>query len=110
MPDYSNRELDELFKAADQRADAFHERLMNRMDIFETNTTSSLQRIEKQTTATNGRVSKLENWRYFLTGGMSVIVIIVVPLLAWALWTLVGIKEDVHNAVDEALSAYTIEK
>lgn len=68
----------------------------------------ALGRIEAQTTATNGRVSKLENWKYFISGGMSIITVIVVPLLAWALYVLVNIQGQVHSAVDEALAAYNI--
>lgn len=71
---------------------------------------NSLSAILVQTTQTNGRVSKLENWKYFISGGMSMIVLIVVPILAWALYVLVNIQGQVHSAVDDALSAYNIEK
>jgi cytochrome c-type biogenesis protein CcmH/NrfG len=71
---------------------------------------NSLSAILVQTTTTNGRVSRLENWKFFITGGMSVIILIVVPMLGWALWVLVNIQGQVHSAVDDALSAYNIEK
>lgn len=71
---YTVREIDQLFKAADQRADEFHSRLMDRMDNFENNTTKTLERIELQTRKTNGRVSKLE--RYMLVVGTAVAVLI----------------------------------
>lgn len=51
---YSNREIREMFK-----------------DVQ-----SSLNRIESQTTRTNGRVNKLENWRSYMAGAIGVIVII----------------------------------
>ena len=45
----------------------------------------TLERIETQTTKTNGRVNKLENWRSYLLGGIaiisSIVVVIVIPLL-----------------------------
>lgn len=69
---------------------------------------NGLERIEKQTTATNGRVGKLENWRWFITGGLTILAIVVVPLLAWALWVLVNINTTVHLAVDQSLSAYDV--
>lgn len=72
--------------------------------------TNTLSRIELQTTTTNGRVSKLENWKYYISGGMTVIVVIVVPLLGWALYVLVNIQGQVHEAVNDALSAYSITK
>lgn len=56
--DYSKREIDEFMK-----------------DIKDT-----LQRIEMQTTRTNGRVSSLENWRGFITGGLAILTVLVVPV------------------------------
>lgn len=69
-----------------------------------------ISRIEAQTTKTNGRVNSLEKWRYISMGGISVLTTIVVPILAWALWILVNIQTQVHTAVDDALSAYNINK
>jgi hypothetical protein len=37
-------------------------------------------KIIDQTTKTNGRVSKLENWRFLLIGGWGMLVIIVIPI------------------------------
>ena len=107
---FSNREIKELFKAADDRADAFHEKLTEKMDTFEVDVRQSLSRIELQTTQHNGRMTKVEKWQSYISGGMTVLTIIVVPILAWALWVLVNIQGQVHNAVDDALSAYNIEK
>lgn len=53
---YANRELDEKFN-----------------DIK-----ASLDRIEVQTRKTNGRVDKLEAWRWFLGGGLAILSFIVV--------------------------------
>lgn len=65
-------------------------------------------RIEAQTTKTNGRVSSLENWKYMAMGGVSILSMLVVPLLVWALSILVNIDARIHASVDEALSAYEI--
>ena len=88
MPDepFSNREIKEMFG-----------------DLC-----SKLDRIETQTNRTNGRVSNLEIWRGGIVGGISVLVVIVVPLLAWALYTLSNIQDGTQRAVDAALSAYEI--
>lgn len=51
------------------------------IDSFMQEIRETLIRIEAQTTKTNGRVSKLENWRGYITGGVSVIVIVLIPLL-----------------------------
>ncbi len=78
---YSVREIDQLFKAADARADEFHNTLMARMDDFESNTTNSLGRIELQTTKTNGRVNSLERWQSYVIGFCAAVTLLLVPLL-----------------------------
>lgn len=116
MPEepYKNREVQELFKAADDRADSFHDKLMERMGVFEGNTTDSLDRIEVAVNETNGKVADLNKWRERINGGAWVagifMTLIVMPILAWSIFVLVNIREDIHSAVDEALSAYNIEK
>lgn len=67
---YTNREIQEFFK-----------------EIKEI-----LARIETQTVKTNGRVSKLENWRAYSNGAIAVIVLVVVPVLGWVLLEVVGLK------------------
>lgn len=56
---YQNREIREMFE-----------------DVQD-----SLTRIEKQTTQTNGRVSKLENWRWFVAGGLTIITVVLLPVV-----------------------------
>jgi cytochrome c-type biogenesis protein CcmH/NrfG len=60
-------------------------------------------RIERQTTLTNGRVSDLEKWRYISMGSVAVLVMLVIPLLSWALFTLSNIDHKIQNAVNESL-------
>lgn len=63
MPEepYSNREIREM-----------HRDIVSRLD-----------RIEAQTTKTNGRVNKLENWRAYMAGTIAVIVALGVPIMGW---------------------------
>jgi hypothetical protein len=111
MP-YQNREIKELFKAADDRADAFHDKLMERMSVFEGNTTDSLDRIESQTVLTNGKVADINKWRERANGGAMVagifMSVIVIPILAWAIYVLVNIHTTIQQSVDAALSVYNI--
>lgn len=85
---YRNRELDEKFRAADERADEFHSKLMERMDVFEEDVRNSLTRIEMQTSKTNGRVNALEDrqgelqkWQSYVLGFCACLTILVVPIL-----------------------------
>lgn len=58
-PEYSNRELDRMFK-----------------DI-----TDMLDRIEKQTTQTNGSVANLKLWRAYTTGAVAVLTTLLLPCI-----------------------------
>lgn len=37
--------------------------------------------IKVQTKLTNGRVSGLENWRWFITGGLTIITLLILPVV-----------------------------
>jgi hypothetical protein len=78
-PAYSNDLLDEKFKSVHAKMES------NKGILIE-----HLERIEAQTIKTNGRVSELEvsvgslnNWRYFITGGLAVITAMVIPLIIY---------------------------
>lgn len=51
------------------------------IDTFMDEITATLGRIETQTTKTNGSVRSLQVWRGFITGGLAILAIIVIPLL-----------------------------
>lgn len=56
---YSEGLLDEMFKVIDEKLD----------------------KIIEQTTKTNGRVTILESWRGVITGGLTVITVVVIPVV-----------------------------
>ena len=58
----------------------------NKQDYMEV-----LNRIEVQTTKTNGRVGKLENWRSYNTGAIVVIVLIGLPIIIWILQEVINL-------------------
>lgn len=110
MPEapYQNREIREMFEAADQRADEFHEKLMDRMDVFEEGTSKSLSRIEVQTTTTNGRVKDLELSRARQDGFYKALAIFSVAgwaLLGWLVTKTLETNSMLLN-IDTRLSAF----
>lgn len=88
--DFTNREINEMFKDVQQ----------------------TLDRIETQTLKTNGAVANINRWRErangaFIASGIFMTAVIL-PIFAWAIYTLVNLPTTVHSAVDDALSTYTI--
>lgn len=73
---------------------------------------NDLQSILTQTTKTNGSVADLNRWRERMNGGAVVagifMTVIVVPILGYALYTLVNLPNTIHEAVNQALQAYNI--
>lgn len=37
--------------------------------------------IKVQTSKTNGRVGALENWRWFISGGLAIILVLIIPIV-----------------------------
>ena len=77
--------------------DVLLERINN---LIETNK-SEHKAILIQTTATNGRVNKLELWQNRIIGGMIIVDIIVIPLIfLWAakvIWTLLQVRYEAQR-------------
>lgn len=44
---------------------------------------STLGEVKAQTTKTNGRVSAIENWRWMITGGFSIVTFVVIPMVVY---------------------------
>ena len=45
----------------------------------------TVDRIEKLAKDTNGRVGKLEQWKSYITGGLVILSILVIPIVLWIL-------------------------
>ncbi len=67
---------------------------------------NDVQGILNQTTKTNGRVTALEKWQYTSIGAISILSLIVVPVLLWALTVLMNVDTKIQESVDKALSTY----
>ncbi|HVW99377.1 MAG TPA: hypothetical protein VHA52_02910 [Candidatus Babeliaceae bacterium] len=71
-----------------------------------------LGRIETQTKLTNGSVANINRWRERVNGAFiassAFMTMVVLPILGWALYTILQVPITVHQAVDNALQAYDI--
>jgi len=89
-PAFTNREIREMFEDVNQKLD----------------------RIETQTTKTNGSVADLNRWRERANGAFWAsgvfMATVILPILGWALYTILQVPHTVHQSIDEALSAYNI--
>lgn len=65
-------------------------------------------RIEHQTTMHNGRMTKIERWQAYITGAFSILTLIVVPILGWALYTIVQLPNTMQHTIQKALSVYEV--
>lgn len=75
-----------MMKNLDEKQEERHEVMTQRMDVFESNISTTLVRIEEQTKKTNGSVASLKIWRAYMTGALAVIgfllVSIIIPLVS----------------------------
>lgn len=83
---YLNREIDARFEDMNGTIASNHDAVMN-----------MIGEVLTQTKKTNGSVASLKVWRGILTGGLSVISVIVLPLLGWALIEIVKNSTDIST-------------
>ena len=81
---YAKREIDQLLNALDNKQEERHEVMTQRMDVFESNTSASLEEIKGLQRTTNGRVRWAEKMLW-ATGGFCICVTIVILPLLWSL-------------------------
>ena len=74
------------------------------IDTFMKEIQDTLNLILGQTSKTNGRVGSLENWRWFITGGLAIISVLIIPYLTWQF---VRITDQLDN-LTSTLSAYDV--
>lgn len=90
---FSNRELYMLIDKNNETNQLQHESLMKSIQTFHDKTEGTLGSILTQTCKTNGRVTKLEEWKFYIAGGMALFCLVGLPLV----WILV---QDVRSDGD----------
>ena len=76
---YQNREIDQK-----------HQALMGAIADVKTITMET----REQAIKTNGRVGKLEQWRSYITGGLAVLVVMMLPILIWLDFSNISVKKS----------------
>lgn len=90
---YSKREIDLIIKG-----------ITDHIDSKDTAQDEKLDKILAQTTKTNGRVNKLENWQSVLIGGYAVFTGFLLPILGYTYFQQQEIlKEDIIKNQEEIL-------
>lgn len=69
------------------------------LDIMFEDIKQQLDRIEKQTTKTNGSVTTLKQWKAYITGAVSVIVIIGLPILGYLALEVINVNAELQSHV-----------
>lgn len=105
---YRNREIDSFMQQLKTDLSEFRKDVEQRDTIQRGEIQSGFGAITRRQDVQNGKLSRHDMYIYMGLGGLSIIAIIVVPLLGWALYSLSNLDNLVHKSVDEALSAYNI--
>ena len=92
--DYSKRELDVKFSEVHHRFDD----LSKDMGI-----------LIGKVSYTNGKVAAISIYQERAKGALGVVLVILIPILSWALWKIQSIDEIVENGVRSELSNYEIQ-
>jgi len=88
---YSTRELDIIFQD-----------IKDTLTEFKTETKASLGEIKAQVTKTNGSVSNLKIWRGYITGGLAILTIIVLPIMAYLALQEINTSETLASFINSA--------
>lgn len=68
---------------------------------------SKLEEINQRVKTTNGRVNTLESDRDFTRGALwmltAFMTVIIIPMLGWALWSLITIDDKIDASVDTSV-------
>lgn len=105
---YAKREIDNFMEQMKSSLLEFRKDVEMRDTAQRAEIQSGFGAITTRQDTQNGRISKLERWQYTMMGALSILTVIVVPILGWALYILVNIQTQVNEAVATAISSYDV--
>ena len=92
--DYSKREVDAFIKNMNASTESLKNYIDEKIDVFESNTSTALEEIRKQTTKTNGSVANLSKFKEQAVGSLKTLGIVGVVFLALLSWALYQINQN----------------
>lgn len=95
---YSNREIKGMIERIDEKQDTAHKSMIEKME-------KGFNRITDRQDIANGRISKNELWINRAVGAVAVLSLIGLPLLIWALTTIVNLGDTIDSRIEASLNS-----
>lgn len=90
----------------DKVAKVMLENLSKNFDDFRLENKEDHESIKEAQAHTNGNVTELQKWRFFITGGLGVLTVLVVPMLLFIAQQFIvraNAKEDTQKQINQAV-------
>jgi len=84
------------------------EQIANSLSSMKEENITSHARLDANQKITNGNVAAIQKWKERSTGAAGVIIIVLIPLLTWALVQITNIPDKVKEGIQSELSHYEI--
>ena len=88
---YSNREIDTFFKSVMETLKSIKE---------------TVDGVDDKLQYTNGKIATVKAWKEQVVGAGKLALLVVLPILSWALWQISQIDAKIQDGVKTVLSTY----
>ena len=105
MESYPKQEMDLKLEAVNSKIDTSHREVMSELESHAKVHTQLLEQVK----ITNGQVSSLQLWKAGIVGGLSILTMVLLPILSWALYTIVTLDDRINEGVAQTLDGYEFE-
>lgn len=92
---YSTREIEAHFKDISESLARIEGEYKLQLNRIEGQNKEQLTRIEVQVLKTNGSVANLKSWKSYITGGLTILTIVIVPAIGYLTYTLLNVDKEI---------------
>lgn len=96
---YSTREIEAHFKEISESLARIEGEYKSQLNRIEGQNKEQLTRIEVQVLKTNGTVANLKSWKSYITGGLTILTIVILPALGYLVLTLLSVDKQVTSHI-----------